>query len=102
MPIAAPSEVEATEVGQDGENDQPRNRDWRVVPNRYEEICEWGYLLPNRQSLEWRRTYSLVYNDSEALRDDGTVYPVSVRLQGIIKTLDVGVFGTWNGCVEFH
>ncbi|KAF7971966.1 hypothetical protein HWV62_19359 [Athelia sp. TMB] len=89
---SAESQSSSTEFTRDNQE-----LDWRRIPNSYEEICEWAYLNIDDSSQDWRRSYSMVYNDPTSLAEESTLYPVLVRLQGIVKSLDLGVFGSWGG-----
>lgn len=100
MPFPLPINPESI-FGAENQQSQVANPySWMKIPNTYDGICDWALLLANSSPAEWSRSYAMIYDDPEALQNDTMTFPVLVRLQGIIKTLNLGTFGTWNGCVH--
>lgn len=73
---------------------------WQVVPENYEEVCDWAYVGNNEQSVDRTRTHLLLYNELEhAGRQvtDRTVYPVTLRVQGFLSKFNLACLGNWQG-----
>lgn len=73
---------------------------FKVVPSTFEGICEWAFVAAIPQSADWTRTYLTLYKQPDCAHDPAVIYPVSLRLQGKIKTFNLSTFGSWNGCVD--
>jgi hypothetical protein len=80
------------------EQAQPEQlEDWQIVPTSFEGICEWVYILHNPQSIEGSRSYLLLYKSPGETANPEFVYPVTLRIQGIIKSCNIAPLGSWNG-----
>ena len=73
--------------------------DWQLVPTSFEEVCEWAYIIRDTSAGEWSRGYLLLYKQPGETAYPDVLYPVTLRLQGFIKTCNLAPLGSWNGCV---
>ncbi len=75
---------------------------WRFVPEDFDTLCDWAKVVDD-DSEEGRARHlkHLVYSDEVLPGNggDGTVYPVTVILQGFLGDHAIGLLGTWRGCV---
>jgi hypothetical protein len=69
----------------------------QIVPTTFTDVCEWAYVDRKIQSNDHTRLYYLLYKNPGGVVN--TVYPVVVRLQGILGRFELSPLGTWNGCV---
>ena len=64
---------------------------WKLLPTRFEELCERVYLTdvntPNPK----------VMITHPALEDSGRRFEVSLRVQGIVQSVNIAPLGNWTG-----
>ncbi|KAH7918546.1 hypothetical protein BV22DRAFT_1024426 [Leucogyrophana mollusca] len=69
---------------------------WEIFPNTIEGMVEWADLFRDSTVKDSSRNRILIY---KSLKDSttGDVFPVSIRLQGILKHFKLERFGSWTG-----
>lgn len=79
-----------------GEPRTPEEADgqWQLIPQSFEECCEWAYLYKHQHPTDRSRPFYLLYKIPEATNG---IYTVSLRLQGFIKRSSLAPLGTWPG-----
>ncbi|KIJ09348.1 hypothetical protein PAXINDRAFT_17557 [Paxillus involutus ATCC 200175] len=68
---------------------------WQIVPNKYEDICDWEVVIPKPAFADHTQAHLLIYKQPLDHSSD-TLLPVTVRLQGFLGKNDLTVFGTWD------
>lgn len=68
---------------------------WQIVPSEAAKLFEWAYVIKRQMIVDHSRRYLLLYKSPASV--DGVVYPVLVRLQGLLGRFDIGTLGSWNG-----
>ncbi|KAH7904010.1 hypothetical protein BJ138DRAFT_1119823, partial [Hygrophoropsis aurantiaca] len=81
----------------DGEHLSPASlEDWQKVPPTYAEICSWARIARDPTAQERRRENIIVYCQPPST-DSPTLFPISVRVQGILEACCLRPLGNWNG-----
>lgn len=68
---------------------------WQIVPYEDAKLFEWAYVVKRQTIYDRSRRYMLLYKYPAGI--SGVVYPVIVRVQGILGRFDIGTLGSWNG-----
>jgi hypothetical protein len=68
---------------------------WQIMPISFAETCDWAYVSKKKEPADHTRLYQLLYNTPDAATN--TIYPVVLRVQGILGRFEVSPLGTWNG-----
>lgn len=69
---------------------------WQAVPPTFEEVCEWVFIWFDKDEAEWSRAFSVMYKNPGEFCLPG-VYPVTLRLQGVLKDYNLSALGVWDG-----
>ncbi|KAH7906342.1 hypothetical protein BJ138DRAFT_1117661 [Hygrophoropsis aurantiaca] len=74
-------------------------RSWEIFPTNIESMVEWAEVIKDTNVRSKYRNKIVVYKElSNGVGN--IVYPVSVRLNGYIRNIDVGRLGDWDGKPE--
>ncbi|KAG1811914.1 hypothetical protein EV424DRAFT_1542324 [Suillus variegatus] len=76
-----------------GDNDYAS---WELFPSSLQAMAEWADIYQDRERKDKSRDQILIYKDIPDAEPD-TVYPVTVRLQGLLRQFCVERFGNWSG-----
>lgn len=68
---------------------------WQIVPYDTTRLFDWAYVVKRQEIVDRSRRYLLLYKSPTGI--SGVVYPVIVRIQGLLGRFDVGTLGSWNG-----
>jgi hypothetical protein len=69
--------------------------DRQIVPLTFEDICNWAYVRRNVSSTDHTRAYHLLYK--MPTNDVKDIFPIVLRVQGILSRFKLSVLGNWNG-----
>ncbi|EGN96153.1 hypothetical protein SERLA73DRAFT_76143 [Serpula lacrymans var. lacrymans S7.3] len=69
---------------------------WQIVPHTLDKMLEWVHVMQDEDCVDSTRGYQLVYS-LPSPEVEGEVYPMSIRLHGFIKMLQLATLGNWNG-----
>jgi hypothetical protein len=83
------------------DSDQPEDEvmmDWQVVPDTYQEICDWAVVGSKHPSDSGDRARNkvLLYRELDQ-GEAGLMHGVTLRLQGFVKSCDLRPLGNWDG-----
>jgi hypothetical protein len=74
---------------------QEQLEEWQIVPIAFADVCAWAYIAKKHQTYDHTRIYHLLYKSP--IGEINTVYPVVIRIQGILGRFELAPLGTWNG-----
>jgi hypothetical protein len=74
---------------------QEQLEEWQIVPITFADVCAWAYVAKKHQTYDHTRIYHLLYKSP--IGEINTVYPVVIRIQGILGRFELAPLGTWNG-----
>lgn len=67
---------------------------WQLVPDSFDEICNWADVISVGRDSTGSLRYKLVYKTEG---DDQNRLEVRLRLQGFLSNAAIGPLGDWNG-----
>lgn len=72
----------------------------QLVPLKFEDICDWAQVVGKAVIIDNNRRRDVVYaGEGESDKDEESDIVV-VRFQGFLDAkFNIGITGTWNGCV---
>jgi len=68
---------------------------WQIVPFTFADICEWAYVAKRQVTVDYTRLYNVLYKCPDG--DPSAIYPVVLRLQGVLGRFELSPLGAWNG-----
>lgn len=72
---------------------------WQTVPTSYDDLCAWAMVERSEEGIKTVRPFLLLYapeiGPSEAER-----VKVTLRIYGIVDSLNISPTGNYGGCVE--
>jgi hypothetical protein len=76
--------------------------DWQVVPDTYQEICDWAVVGSKHPSDSGDRARNkvLLYRELDQ-GEAGLTHGVTLRLQGFVKSCDLRPLGNWDGSASY-
>lgn len=69
---------------------------WELFPADLREMVEWADVYKDREKKDPSRNNILIYKHLEDAESD-TIYPVAIRMHGILEEFRIDRFGNWSG-----
>ncbi|KAG1743506.1 hypothetical protein EDB19DRAFT_1964547 [Suillus lakei] len=69
---------------------------WQLFPSSLAKMAEWADVYKDTESKDPSRNHILIYKNIPNMAPD-TVFPVAIRLQGLLRQFRVDRFGNWTG-----
>jgi hypothetical protein len=71
---------------------------WELFPSSLQEMAEWADVYKDEDKHDKSRNHTLIYKHVPE-EDMTTIFPVTIRLHGILEQFRVERFGNWSGLV---
>jgi hypothetical protein len=69
---------------------------WELFPSNLQEMVDWADVYEDREKKDKSRNRILIYKKVEDA-ESSTIYPVAIRMHGILEEFRVERFGNWTG-----
>lgn len=71
--------------------------EWQLIPITFDGICDAVDIFNAGKDSTGATRHRLVYRKRAAVPEEGSLYEVCLRLQGIVHQSSIGPLGDWNG-----
>ncbi|KAG2155402.1 hypothetical protein DEU56DRAFT_750966 [Suillus clintonianus] len=72
---------------------------WELFPADLQEMVDWADVYKDHEKKDLSRNHLLIYKHVEE-SESSTIYPVAVRIHGILEQFRIERFGNWSGRPE--
>ncbi|KAG2148934.1 hypothetical protein DEU56DRAFT_729791, partial [Suillus clintonianus] len=70
---------------------------WELFPADLQEMVNWADVYKDHEKKDLSRNHFLIYKHVED-SESSTIYPVAIRIHGILERFRIERFGNWSGC----
>ncbi|KAG1732743.1 hypothetical protein EDB19DRAFT_1831229 [Suillus lakei] len=71
---------------------------WELFPYSLQTLAKWADVYQDRVRPDKLRDHILIYKNLLDAKP-GEVYPVAIRLQGLLRQFRIDRFGNWSGAI---
>lgn len=66
---------------------------WKVIPYEFTKLFDWAVVAEKEAVTDRSRSHQLLY----AVESRERLFPVCIRLQGVVSNFSLAPLGTWDG-----